>query len=328
MLWKILSALSAICLAAGLWFSYQNKGGFDEERRLKERSDQNLKAVKADQIKMADSKIKRAKELDDYTKQRDDRRVEIAKVNSDITDKQKETEEQKKTNENQQKEIGAIKTQIEKAGDIKKFMAQVKELDQQLKESEAAIANREQQKAIIEEKLVTTSAQLKKLQEVDSRQRRGQIEPGLTARVTQTYQNFGFVVLNKGNSAGVYPNNMMEVKRGKNIIAKVRVRDVEMGQSVADVVPGSLARGESVQPGDLVVAAPRPPDPVVLPSTSPAPAAPPASPPPAIGADPLGGVTPPPAATPDPAAPAGAGAAKEGAAEKPVTADPFAPAPQ
>jgi hypothetical protein len=313
MLWKILSALSAICLAVGVWFSYQNKSVLEEERRLKERSEQNLKAVRADQVKKTDAKGKRTKELEDYTKQRDDRRVEVAKVNSDIADKQKETEELKKTLEEAQKQLALIKEQIAKAGDLKKLIAEVEDLNRQIKESEAAIANQEQQKAIVEGKLAATNAQVKKLQEVDTRQRRGQIEPGLTARVSQTFQGYGFVVLNKGNSSGVYANNMLDVKRGKTVVAKLRVRDVEQTQSVADLVPGSLASGESIQPGDLVAPGAPPAAPATTPH-APAPTTPPAM----EG----GGAPAVPAVAPDPFATA------PGEPAKPAAADPFAPAPQ
>ncbi len=322
MLWKILSALSAICLAVGVWFSYQNKSVLEEERRLKERSEQNLKAIKADLVKKTDAKGKRTKELEDYTKQRDDRRVEVAKVNSDIADKVKQTEDLKKTLDEAQKQLALIKEQIAKAGDLKKLIAEVADLSKQVKESEASIANQEQQKAIVEGKLAATNDQVKKLQEIDTRQRRGQIEPGLTARVSQTYQGYGFVVINKGNSSGLYANNMLDVKRGKTLVAKLRVRDVEQNQSVADLVPGSLANGESIQAGDLVVAVPQAPEPAHLgaPST---PAAPSGSPPVKM-ADPLGGSTAPaPAVAADPFAPAPAA----GTPDKPAPADPFAPAP-
>ncbi len=319
MLWKILSALSAICLIVAAVSSYFNISRHEEERRLKERSDQYLKSVRADQVKKTDSKGKRTKELEEYTKQRDDRRVEVAKVNSDIADKQKETEGLKKTLDEAQKQLALIKEQIAKAGDLKKLIAEVEDLTRQIKESEAAIANQEQQKAIVEEKLAATNAQVKKLQEVDSRQRRGQIEPGLTARVSQTFQGYGFVVLNKGNSSGVYANNMLDVKRGKTVVAKLRVRDVEQTQAVADLVPGSLVSGESIQAGDLVVAAPQAPDPVVPGAPPATPLAPAPATPPAMEG---GGASAAPGVAPDPFAPA------PGGAEKPATADPFAPAPQ
>lgn len=312
MLWKILSVLSAICLAVGLWFSYQNKHALEEERVLELRSDQNLKSVKADQVKKTDSKGKRNKELDEYTKQRNDTQVQVAKVNADISEKQKETEGLKKTLEESKKQLAMIKEQIDKAGDLKKLIAQVEELNRQIKESEASIANQQQQKAIVEEKLAVTSAQVKKLQEVDSRQRRSQIEPGLSARVIQTFQGYGFVILNKGNSSGIYANNLLDVRRGKTFVAKLRVRDVEQTQSVADVVPGSVAKGESVRTGDLAVAATRPPDPIVPVTKPAAPAVPPVggAPAPVMPIDPSGGGTPPaPALLPQP------------------TADPFAPAP-
>lgn len=308
MLWKILSGLSAVALGVGVWFAYQNQAVLREELAQKSRAEQNLQDVKKAQVTAANVMEREKKKLADLTKQRDDTRVEVASINSTIETKQREVDEMKKSLEEAQAKLAKIKDDIRKAGDIKKLLAEIEELKKQLQASEAAVANQEQQLALTTDKLTGVNNQVAKLKEIDSKQRRGQIEPDFKARVAQPFPAFGFVVLNKGNSGGVYANNLLEVKRGKEVIAKLRVRDVEQGTSVADLVPGSLAQGESIQPGDIVVAAPRPPEPAATsapaqPAPSPAPATPPAgggAPP-----DPFGG-----SVTPTPG--------------KPTTADPFA----
>ena len=207
--------------------------------------------------------------------------------------------------------------EILKAGDVKKLMAEVEDLTKQVKDSEAAIANQEQQLALSQEKITGVTGHIAKLKEVDSRQKRGQVEPSFSARVAQPYPEFGFVVINKGNLGGVFANAMLDVKRGKSIIARLKVRDVEQASSVADMIPGSLANGESIRAGDLVVAAPLPPPPVepAAPVTPPASGTPatPTAPGMAAPADPFG------------APPAGAPAAPAAGAPPPASADPFAP---
>jgi hypothetical protein len=73
--------------------------------------------------------------------------------------------------------------------------------------------------------------------------------------VSGVFDDWGFVVLNKGNNGGVFANALLEVKRGKEVIAKLKVKNVEPAISIADVVKGSLVEGEFIRSGDMVVAA-------------------------------------------------------------------------
>ena len=45
----------------------------------------------------------------------------------------------------------------------------------------------------------------------------------------------------------------MVVTRAGSMVGKVRVTTVEPNSAIADVLPGTIARGDSVQPGDSVV---------------------------------------------------------------------------
>ena len=48
-------------------------------------------------------------------------------------------------------------------------------------------------------------------------------------------------------------NATMLVLRGGEPIAKARISSVETSQSIADILPGSVRKGVTVQPGDNVV---------------------------------------------------------------------------
>ncbi|HEY2573900.1 MAG TPA: hypothetical protein VGH65_07515 [Verrucomicrobiaceae bacterium] len=344
MLWKILSGLSAVALGVALWFSYLNQGALKEEMAQKSRADQNLKAVKQTQETAVSKKAEFQKALDDATKERETVKAEVAKNNTVIEEKQKEVEVLKKSVEEAQGQVAKMNDEINKAGDVKKLLAQVDDLTKQVKDSEAAVANEEQQMALAQEKLGEATSHITKLREVDSRQKRGQVDSSFSARVAQPFPDYGFVVLNKGNSGGVFANALLDVRRGKKVIARLKVRDVEQQMSVADLVPGTLAGGESIHSGDLVVAAPLPPPLPETPSApspaTPAPsgeAAPGAMPPAAPGApDAFGAPAAPapgaPPASADPFAPPAGGTAApaaggEGTPQKPSTADPFAPKP-
>ena len=341
MLWKIFSGLCIVVLAGAAYFSYAGKNGLTEEKLLRDRSAKNLTEITKLQTVAADAKTKHGKELDELTKQRDEVKATVAKVNSEIEEKLKDNETQKKTLEEAQKSLAAINDQIKKVGSVKKLMVEVDDLTKQSKDSEASIANAQQQAALSDTKIRESQEHVKKLQEDYARQTRGQVAPNFTARVSESYPGFGFVVLSKGNSNGMFANALLDVKRGKNVVARVKVREVEPNGSIADLVPGSN-KGGDVRPGDMVVPAPLPtaPTPTVSPTPTTAPVTPggpgaPVTPtPPAApsmanpnmggGADPFGA----PATTPAaPGAASPAAPAPAAPAATPSAADPFAPTP-
>ena len=346
MLWKILSALAAIALAVGLWFAYQDQLAIKVEMDLAKRSRDNLKATEAKIVEATEFKARREKEVAELEKQRDDLKIEVTKVATDTEQKLAEVEVIKKNLEEVTKQLAQLEDQIKKAGNIKQLMAQVDDLTKQKQAKEAEIANQQQQLALAEQKITSLSGEVTKMQELDKRQRSGVVDPALEAKVSQPFPDLGFVILNKGNLGGVFANAMLEVKRGNDVVAKLKVRDVEQSQSVADLVPGSLASGAFIRSGDRVVPSKVQPNETPEAPSTPATPAPGAPAPAAPAGDPFGaGGMAPPTPAPAPAAPMGAdpfapapaggmapapagGAAPAGGTSAmPSTADPFAPAP-
>jgi septal ring factor EnvC (AmiA/AmiB activator) len=79
------------------------------------------------------------------------------------------------------------------------------------------------------------------------------VQPGLTGRILAYNPGWNFVVLSIGDKAGLKSGVNMVVTRGGAMIGKVKVTTVEPNTAIADVLPGTLAKGESVQPGDSVI---------------------------------------------------------------------------
>ncbi|MCX6973055.1 MAG: hypothetical protein NTZ94_01940 [Verrucomicrobia bacterium] len=49
------------------------------------------------------------------------------------------------------------------------------------------------------------------------------------------------------------PYGELLVKRGATLIGRVSITSVEQFSSIAEIIPGSLVDGLSIQPGDYVV---------------------------------------------------------------------------
>lgn len=331
MAWKILSALAAVCLAGSAFFAWKNQERLKNEKAREEYTQKNLTSIEEHKKAADETKTKHNADLAEATK-------EIEKVKTEVTDtaaKAQEKEQelaQVKTNlEGVAKVVKELQAKIDEAGDITKLMATIKDLTTKKKEAEGALANKNQRFASAQENVKGLLDGVKSAEEREARGRKGIVEPDFTASVSRSFSEWGFVVISKGNGGGVFANADLEVKRGQNVIGKLKVRNVEQSTSVADIVPGSLAEGASIRSGDLVVAAPQvqpAPKAAATPVTSTTPGTPPA--------DPFGGATPPaggmaPAAPSDPfGAPPAAAPPAGGAA--PAASDPFgapaaAPAP-
>jgi hypothetical protein len=335
MAWKILSALSALCLAGSAFFAWKNTEALKNERAREEYTNKNLTSIQEHKKAAEESKAKHTTDLAEANKELETTKASVADALTKATEKEQELAAVKIQLEGITKVVNDLQKQIDEAGDINALLATIATLEKEKKEAESKLANESQRLANAQETVNNLTNAAKAAEEREARGRKGIVEPDFTARVSQSFPQWGFVVLNKGNGGGVFANANLEVKRGQETIAKLRVRNVEQNGSVADLVPGSAAEGTSIRTGDLVVAAAE--QAVTAPKTTTAPtAAPgaPAAPAPAaapaasdpFGAPPAGGMAPAPASDPFGAPPAGGMAPAAPAAPAPAS-DPFGAAP-
>ena len=77
------------------------------------------------------------------------------------------------------------------------------------------------------------------------------IRPGTAARILKVNDDWNFVVINLGTSAGARPNVRMFVHRGDKLIGRVRLAVVNSSMSIAEI-DRDWAQGQ-IQEGDFVV---------------------------------------------------------------------------
>jgi predicted nuclease with TOPRIM domain len=132
------------------------------------------------------------------------------------------------------------------ANQVKEMSAQLQKAQTELAEANQVRVTLEEQKRAAEDKVAAAEQKVKEYQGPI-------IRAGLTGKVLAYNPGWNFVVLNIGDRAGVKANTQMLVVRNGQRVATVRVTSVEPATAIADVVPGTLARGQSIQPGDSVV---------------------------------------------------------------------------
>lgn len=324
MVWKFLSGISAACLGVALYFAYISKNDIREERAAEQRAKANFATVQNYKKKADDALAQKSTQLKGLEADRDKLKKDVVVAETEAKDKETAAEQAKKSLAETTEQLTTVQKKIDEAGDVPKLVAQVQALQAEKKSAEAVVAAEAARVTAIQEKLAAFQQQTEHLRTVEANSRKGVIEPTFTARVAQSFSDWGFAVLNKGNNGGVIANAELEVKRGQNVVARLKVRNVEQAIAVADIVPGSLVQGYAVRSGDLVVAAPVKAEPKPEPKKETAPPTPGA---PGAGAAPVA-----PAGAPamggaaDPFAPA-APAPAAGTPAPAKTDDPFAPAP-
>lgn len=120
------------------------------------------------------------------------------------------------------------------------------ELETQLAEKETLITK-------LQGDLSSARSELEGLRERERNRSAQVMRSGLEGRVLAVNQAWNFVVLNLGDRNGVVSNAEMLVKRGSQLVGKIRITSVEPSTSIADIVANSTPRGLTIQPGDSVI---------------------------------------------------------------------------
>ncbi|MDA7680856.1 hypothetical protein N8603_00560 [Verrucomicrobiales bacterium] len=137
-------------------------------------------------------------------------------------------------------EIGEIEDLVEKSQNLQAEMAAVQQ--------EIAITKENYKNAVT--KREATDSTIADFRDKVSRQRAGQMIE-VNAKIAQTFDNWGFVVINAGGNQGINAKVKLDVKREDKIIGKLTITNLEPNVSVCDV--SSLSDGEKIAVGDSVV---------------------------------------------------------------------------
>ncbi len=101
----------------------------------------------------------------------------------------------------------------------------------------------------VSEEVARTAAEKQKVEEY----KRDFTKPGVTGTILAHNAGWNFVVINIGDRQSVKIGKVFVVTRDGQMVGKVRVTSVEPSTSIADVIPSTVPKGDSVQPGDRVI---------------------------------------------------------------------------
>jgi len=204
----------------------------ETKKKLRE-TEENLAAMTADR----DQWRTKAEQLEsDLGKAR----AQIEELNAQITAKDGEIANLKAENETKTKRLAELE------GDIAGTGGKLAELNNELQATKTELENVKGILTIAQDKVSNLS------KEKEDRQKRV-MRNGVEGKILAVNPAWNFVVLNLGDKNGLASNIEMLIKRGGQMIGKVRVTSVEPSTAVADIVANSVPPGFSIQPGDHVI---------------------------------------------------------------------------
>ena len=256
---KIFLGIALAVMLATAALGFLAKGKIDEIQTLLKNTKQNLATTQTSLKKSTDDLTKTKEDLTAATGKIEEQGKEIATQKGQMDDLNKKIAEATTAMEAKTTEVATLTKQVE---DLMKgtkpspdgaeppivtaMKAEVAKAQGEVAESKALVDSLTAKKKELEDKMASLE-QYKKAREM------GFVRQGTTGRILAVNGGWNFVVLSIGDKQGAVVGATMLVLRGGDPIAKARVSSVEAATSIADILPGSVRRGVTVQPGDTIV---------------------------------------------------------------------------
>ena len=151
------------------------------------------------------------------------------------------------------KELADLEQKLKDLGGLPRLVAELKVLEAKQAQLTLEVANT---KGAIESTIAhkdATDKVISGLKQLELWQKTGTVAAGFTTRVSAVNPELGFVVLPAGNDRKVTQKAKFDIVRGTTLVGKVIVTTLEQHQAICEVIPGSVAAGDRILPGDVAV---------------------------------------------------------------------------
>ena len=251
---KISIAALVIALLGGAMYYLDNVEALTKERKECGSRYKNLSALRdeftSEKTKYVEFLVKNeglTADINALTKQKD----ELEAANQELASA---NEAKKSELQTQQTALADLRSKSKDMESIQAIADRIKGLEEESKQLQV-VKQGEQSKhdAIVAEteQLVVNNNALRQLK---ADQDAHLSPPNLKTRVSQVIDDFNVVVIEGGAAdLGVVPGSKLAVMRDGNKIAELDVNAVESRVSTATVLPSTVAAGERVEAGDVVV---------------------------------------------------------------------------
>jgi hypothetical protein len=256
---KLFIGLAIVVMLGAAVLSFLTKAQADKLQSNLKETKQSLARTETS-LKKSEGELKKSQEeLTVANAKVEQQATELTTAKSAKEKAEMERDEAKLALDSKVKELAEIKENMQKANpnapavdpavvaaELATAKADLARAQSDLAEQKQMVETLNRSKTESEEKIASANKEIE-------RYRAGVTKAGLTGKILAVNPGWNFVVLSVGDRQGAATGGMMIVTRGGEPIGRVRITSIEPSTSIADIVPGSVRRGVTVQPGDVVV---------------------------------------------------------------------------
>ena len=250
---KIFGIIAAVILAFAAFVAMKNQQAYKAEiERLHVEQAEEKSTIK--ELAEQQKRLKDAEEArDGYIANNEEVRKKLEVAIKDFNDSKKLVEELKQEHKRKEAKIAEANDALKDLPNPDDLIPKVKRMRAGLAEAENGIATEETNLANLARQEEDGKARIAALKQIVSDYTNGNSLASMKTSIQSIYRSWGFVILSGGNREGVVPSSKLDVMRGDEVVAKLRVTAVEAGRSAADIIPDSLAEGGFLMVGDVVI---------------------------------------------------------------------------
>lgn len=251
---KILGGLTVIVLLLSAFIGMKNSEARKDQMDKRDRAERNRDAASEDLESVA-QKLEEAKtESEDLTAKAAEEKANLSNFEKEAKDLAENAVLTKQRYESNEKEIAELQEEFEAQPKSEDLVPSILKVNEKLAKQEDALAA---DKADLEEVGAATEqvkGKLKFLSSKLSSLTNGTSAPSLNTKIQSVFGKWGFVTLRAGNAQGVVAGSTLDVLRGGEVVAKLKVTAVEQYRATADIITDVDADELIVRAGDTVVA--------------------------------------------------------------------------
>lgn len=247
-----MSIIAGVLLLISAGVNFMTMSQMSNEKDLATKAAQNAKDSKDHATEASTNKDETKGQLKSKTSQAEQMAADLADAKAKTAEANKKLEASTAKHDEIKKNKDAMDKQFNELGGLQAIVDDMKATQAKKTENDVAIQQKEAQMTLALQRKQQLELSLTGLKKKDMMQKTGLMNDGFRGSISNIDPNWGFIMINKGNSSGVVKNAKLDVKRGSDTIATLVVTNVQPSAAICDVVPGTLAEGQSLQPGDTL----------------------------------------------------------------------------
>lgn len=253
---KVLFILSAVVMLVASFFAYQNGRAFAETRSNVERVNLDLQK----QLNVVTAAVKQvtdvANNLDAVKTELEAEEEKIKAQKLKLAQADNDSKSAQSNLDAGNKDLADLKTKLDKLPQGVKTETLVEDINNMKKaiaELEAEAEKKKKDVEAEEAKVADTRKGLDDLVRKIEDRKKSFDRNSLSARVVAVNSDWGFVVVDAGQSRGITEATKLLVTRGTQTVGKLSIVSVQNNRTIANILPDTLAEGMSITPGDRVI---------------------------------------------------------------------------